>query len=327
MKGSMLYNSMSLISQLLDLNSVKDKCGVMNFRKTKASCQEARQMDMVLYLSSLGYESAQIRNNDYWYFSPLQQEKTPSFKVNRKLNRWYDHGMGKGGNLIDFAILYNNCTVGEFLKTLDTDSSFHQPIQTISQQPFQEPESPIKIVSEKSLTSFFLHRYLYQRRIPLDLAKQYCREVSYELYNKQYFAIGFKNNSRGYELRNAFFKGCSAPKDITTFEFGGKEIAVFEGFFDFLSFMALTQNNDQIQSDFIVLNSVSLFEKARPFMEQHEVINLYFDQDKTGQNYTRYALSLSQKYKDKSNLYRPYKDLNDWLMNIGKLQKVPDRQQ
>lgn len=299
----------------------------MNFRKTKASCLEARQMDMVSYLSSLGYEPDKIRNNDYWYFSPLRQEKTPSFKVSRKLNRWYDHGMGKGGNLIDFAILFNNCTVGEFLKILDTDFSFHQPTQKITQKPFQEPESPIKVVSEKPVTSFFLHRYLYQRRIPLDLAKQYCREASYELYNRQYFAIAFKNNSGGYELRNAFFKGSSAPKDITTFEIGAKEICVFEGFFDFLSFMAVTQNSGQIQSDFIVLNSVSLFEKARPFMERHEVINLYFDQDKTGQNYTRYALSLSQKYKDKSNLYQDYKDLNEWIMNIGKLQKIPDRQE
>jgi len=299
----------------------------MNFRKTKASCLEARQMDMVLYLSSLGYEPAKIRNNDYWYLSPLRQERTPSFKVSRKLNRWYDHGTGKGGNLIDFAILYNNCTVGEFLKTLDTDPSFHQPIKTICSQPFQESESPIKIVSEKSLTSFFLHRYLYQRRIPVEVAKQYCREVVYELYNRQYFAIGFKNKSGGYELRNAFFKGSSAPKDITTFEIGAKEICVFEGFFDFLSFIAVTQNSVQIQSNFIVLNSVSMFEKARPFMEQHEIINLYFDQDKTGQNYTRYALSLSQKYKDKSNLYQHYKDLNEWIMNIGKLQKIPDRQE
>ena len=293
----------------------------MNFRKTKASCKEARQMDMVLYLSTLGYEPAKIRSNDCWYFSPLRQEKTPSFKVSRKLNRWYDHGIGKGGNLIDFAILYNDCTVGEFLKILDTDSSFHQPIKTIGSQLFQEPHSRIKIVSAKPLTSFFLHRYSYQRRIPVEIAKQYCREVTYELYNRQYFAIGFKNNSGGQELRNAFFKGSSAPKDVTTFGIGAKEIGVFEGLFDFLSFMAVTQDGGQIQSDFIVLNSVSLFEKARPFMEQHDTIRLYLDRDKTGQNYSQYALSLSNKYKDESGLYRHYKDLNDWTINFGKCQR------
>ncbi len=98
-------------------------------------------------------------------------------------------------------------------------------------------------------------------------------------------------------------------------------VVVFEGFFDFLSFMAMGQNQEQIQSDFLVLNSASFFEKARPFMEKHEVINLYLDHDRTGQNCTRYASSLSEKYKDKSGLYQNYKDLNDWMMNIGKLNR------
>ena len=65
----------------------------------------------------------------------------------------------------------------------------------------------------------------------------------------------------------------------------------------------------------------SLFEKARPFMEQHEIIRLYLDRDTTGQNYSHYALSLSNKYKDESKLYKHYKDFNDWMMNIGKFEK------
>lgn len=286
-----------------------------------ASCEEARQMDIVSYLSSLGYEPAKIRNFNYWYHSPLRDEKTPSFKVNRKLNKWYDHGIGKGGNLIDFAILHNNCTVGEFLKTLGHNFSFHPPISATLKEEPKDSESTLKIAKECSLTSFALHRYLYQRRIPIELAKQFCREVNFELCGRKYFAIGFKNDAGGYELRNSFFKGSSAPKDITTLNNNTKKVAVFEGFFDLLSFIAISGNNNQIKSDFIVLNSVSFFEKARPIMEQYEVIDLYLDHDKTGQNCSQYALSLSAKYKDKSGLYRNYKDLNDWMMNIGKLNR------
>lgn len=290
----------------------------MNFRKTKASCSEARQMDIVSYLSSLGYEPARVKNSDYWYHSPLRKEKTPSFKVNRKLNRWYDHGIGKGGNLIDFAILYNNCTVGEFLEHLGGNLSFHRPFSKSSQREHQDDSTPIKIISEGPLVSLALCRYLYQRRVPTEVAKRFCKEVVYELAARQYYAIGFKNNSGGYELRNSIFKGSSAPKDITLFENSTQEIAVFEGFFDFLSFMAITQNETVMRSSFLVLNSLSFFEKARPSMERHEVINLYLDRDRTGQNCTRYALSLCRKYKDDSNLYQPYKDLNEWIMNIGK---------
>jgi len=59
----------------------------------KLMSAEAKQIDMVDYLSALGHRPQKVRNSDYWYLSPL---------VNRSLNIWYDHGIGKGGNLIDF---------------------------------------------------------------------------------------------------------------------------------------------------------------------------------------------------------------------------------
>src|SRR5580765_8317906 len=89
--------------------------------------ENARQIDLVNYLESLDHHPQKVRGNDYWYLSPLRNEKTPSFKVNRKLNLWYDHGLGKGGNIIDFAVLYHNCTIGEFLQKVSSDFSFHQP--------------------------------------------------------------------------------------------------------------------------------------------------------------------------------------------------------
>ena len=76
---------------------------------------EAKQIDLVDYLSALGQRPQKVRNNDYWYLSPLRTENTPSFKVNRTRNVWYDHGIGKGGNLIDFGIIYFNCSVAAFV--------------------------------------------------------------------------------------------------------------------------------------------------------------------------------------------------------------------
>lgn len=291
----------------------------MDFRKQRLSIQQIKEMDMVDYLSKLGYKPAKIRNADFWYLSPLRNEKTPSFKVNRKLNRWYDHGLGKGGNLIDFAILHQNCTIGEFLQKLNDDFSFHQPV--FHQHSKLKTEKKLNVLQEFSISSFALLRYLEQRRIPIDIADQFCREVRYQLNDKIYYGIGFKNDSGGYEIRNPFFKTSSSPKDITTIKNKSKEAVVFEGFFDFLSFMAVHENQATNESNFVILNSVSFFEKARPFMEQHEIIRLYLDRDATGQNYSHYALSLSNKYKDESKLYEHHKDFNDWIMNIGKSQK------
>ena len=258
---------------------------VMNVSGQRFSIEEARQTDMVDYLSKLGYEPAKVRGIDYWYLSPLREERTPSFKINRKLNRWYDHGLGKGGNIIDFAILYNNCTVGEFLHQLSGNLSFQKPpFKQLDKQGDSEPKSKIIILQEKALSSFCLLRCLHQRRLLMDLVESYCREVRYELYGKKYFGIGFKNNSGGYEIRNPYFKASSSPKDIITFNNGAKEVSVFEGFTDFLSFTAIHKNQPQIPSDFVILNSVSFFEKAHSFMKEHECIRLYLDRDAAGQN-------------------------------------------
>ena len=81
---------------------------------------------MVQYLSRLGFEPKKIYRQDYWYLSPLRDEKTASFKINREKNCWFDFGIGKGGNIIDFAILYHDCTVSEFLKMVQDDFYFHQ---------------------------------------------------------------------------------------------------------------------------------------------------------------------------------------------------------
>ena len=89
----------------------------MDFRKQRLSISDAKEIDMVDYLSGLGHQPATIRNSDYWYCSPLRNEKKPSFKINRKINCWYDHGLGKGGTIIDFGIRFHGCSVGEFLQT------------------------------------------------------------------------------------------------------------------------------------------------------------------------------------------------------------------
>ncbi|SDW52291.1 CHC2 zinc finger [Hydrobacter penzbergensis] len=297
----------------------------MDFRSNRLTVSEAKEMDMVRFLSDLGHEPSKIRNNDYWYLSPLRDEKTPSFKVNRKLNRWYDHGLGKGGNLVDFAILYHGCTVAELLQNLSGNFSFQKPF---TRQPLQEsePENKIKILRDFVLSSYALLRYLQQRRIPVDIADRYCREVRYELNEKVYYGIGFKNDLGGFEIRNPYFKASSSPKGITTFDNSANEVIVFEGFTDFLSFKAIHKHEPEDRFDFVVLNSVSFFETARLFMEKHNAISLYLDRDTTGQNCSRYALYLSSKYKDENSLYQNHKDFNDWVVNIGKPQKKNHKQ-
>ncbi|MEP7376795.1 MAG: toprim domain-containing protein [Chitinophagaceae bacterium] len=298
----------------------------MKNNKNVLTCEQVKQIDMVDYLASLGYHPSTIRNNDYWYLSPLRLEKTASFKINRKLNSWYDHGLGKGGNLIDFGIQYHLCSVKDFLLQIGNKSFPQQPLplsKTIDQP---KPESQIKVLAERPLVSLPLIRYLTQRRISLAVANTYCREINFELNGKAYHAIGFANGEEGYELRNAWFKGSSSPKAITFIGNNSKVLSVFEGFFDFLSYQTIHQNQELQDSNFLILNSTSFFEKSRPVMEEHKHIKLFLDRDATGQNCIRRALAWSKKYNDESELYTGYKDLNEWAQQIGKKQNSSMKQ-
>jgi hypothetical protein len=286
------------------------------------SIQEAKQIDIVDYLEKLGHQPQKIRNNDYWYLSPLRDEKEPSFKVNRTLNVWFDHGIGKGGNMIDFGILFHQCSVAELLQKLQDIFYFHQQTLTV-QQPLSDAQKPrealepkIKVIAAKPLTHPSLCRYVIDRKIPLKIAKKYCQEVEFELYDKRFFAIGFENKSGGFELRNERFKGSSAPKDVTMIEqINCLNIAVFEGFFSFLSHQTLQQNKLTELTNFLVLNSLSFFEKSRSIMEQHYKIYLHLDRDNAGLKHTQEALKLNEKYIDQSHLYKHCKDLNEYLVD------------
>src|SRR5690554_527979 len=125
----------------------------MEKRETRIGCREAREIDMISYLSGLGHEPSCIKGVDFWYRSPLREENTASFKINRKLNRWFDFGTGKGGNLIDFAIEYHGCTVGEFLTSLQGTLSFHRPpsLMTPRLQTGNAAKEGIEVLNVKTL--------------------------------------------------------------------------------------------------------------------------------------------------------------------------------
>jgi len=300
------------------------------------NCAEANQIDMVDYLYSIGHQPQKIRNNDYWYLSPLRDEKKASFKVNRNKNAWYDHGLGKGGDVIEFAVQLFNCNISEALEKISSfhpqkhllhpseKTSLHRHRNLVVNSIHDTPGTAIKITATKQpITDFFLSCYLKKRRINQTIANKYCSEISFELNDKIYKAIGFKNTAGGYELRSEFFKGSFSPKYVTYSNHkNAKSVTVFEGFFDFLSYQTIHQNLEQELTNFLVLNSLAFFERSLLLMEKHDNIHLYLDHDEAGRKCTQLAQKRSEKFRDESKLYKGYKDLNEWLMNFGKVQRL-----
>ena len=275
-----------------------------------------KQLDIVDYLAKLGHSPVKANGHNYWYLSPLRLEKEASFKVDKKLNAWYDHGIGKGGNLVDFGILYYKCSVKEFLqKMLVDDFSFHQQTPVKSQEK-EEHENKIIITGSYPIKNMALAYYLQERKIPLEVARLYCSEVHYQLNNKEYYAIGFANDSGGFELRNKYFKGGSSPKDSTLIRNeGAEELTVVEGFFSFLSYQSINKTQAQPVTDFLVLNSLSFVQKNIDRMQSYPSTKLMLDNDLAGDNATAKLLAISPAIKDERKLYQGRKDLNDLLMH------------
>lgn len=276
--------------------------------------KEANALDMVHYLSSRGFEPAKRKGNNYWYLSPFRDETDPSFKVNRNRNQWYDFGLGKGGNLLDFILLLDGCSIPEVLQRLKQGN----PLPITRTESISAEAPAIEILSVHEVSSPALIRYCQYRRITTDIAYQYLKEVRYKNGQKIYYALGFKNDMGGFELRAPYFKGSSHPKSPTIFNNNSAEVAVFEGFFDFLSYQTIHDKQWSPVRDFLVLNSTAFFEAQLPIMQEYRQAHLYMDNDKTGTKYTKLALAKSPgQFVDARTLYAGYKDLSDWHQHIG----------
>jgi hypothetical protein len=238
--------------------------------------------------------------------------------------------------VVEFTVQFFNCKVSEALQKIASSQqkkNLLHPSEKTSLHKHQilrvnsiddTTETSIKITAAKQpITDFFLSCYLKKRRINQSIANKYCSEISFELNDKIYKAIGFKNAAGGHELRNEFFKGSSSPKYVTYLSNkNANSITVFEGFFDFLSYQTIHQNLEQEPTNFLVLNSLAFFARSLLLMEKHDNIHLYLDHDEAGRKCTQLAQKRSEKFHDESKLYKGYKDLNEWLINFGKVQKL-----
>lgn len=232
------------------------------------SFSEAKRIPIVDYLLEAGFEAARIKGNDYWYYSPFRHERTPSLKVNAKLNVWYDHGSGEGGTIIDIGMRIHQCSRIEFLEKLSR-GNYSSSIQRKARTEDVE-ESKLEIINSKELGSDTLLGYLKSRGIKTHFGQQHCREVEFKIGSKNYEAIGFLNRSGGFELRNRWFKGSSSPKDISLIDNESDHLCVTEGFIDFLSLLTLNQRRNielPVNSNFLILYSLSFIGRSLPVLE------------------------------------------------------------
>ena len=277
-----------------------------------------KQIKLQDFLAAIGCKPVKQYGVNLMYLSPLRAEKHASFKVNTELNKWYDFGIGRGGNIIALAeLFYNSSDVSYLIHQIERNapSSVSGSLPTV--KPIT-PQNSFEHLQVLPITHPALIKYLEERCIDIETARTVCKELHFDTRGKHYFGIGFPNIAGGYEIRNPFFKGCIAPKDISHFyaEEPKKVCFLFEGFMDFLSFMTLRrkENNGLKRQDYLVLNSVSNIQKALEPLSHYENVQCFLDTDEAGRNaYLQLSKELRKPITDASTLYNGYKDLNEYL--------------
>ena len=219
------------------------------------------------------------------------------------------------------AELYHTEDVTCLLKRIEERTPYIRPA-SFSFGKQQSDNRTYRVLRVGELSSPALIAYLQERGIDIELAKRECKELRFENADKPYFAIGFPNMARGYEVRNRYFKGCVAPKDITHIRQQKEPRTVcylFEGFMDYLSFLTIrVKNNPQHPrlnaQDYVILNSVSNLSKAESILATYTRIGCFLDNDTAGRNaYANLQRMLGDRLQDMSVHYAGYNDLNEYL--------------
>ena len=275
------------------------------------------------YLEWLDHKPNSKKGRELWYEAFWRDgDNQKNVHVDTLHNRWYDYKEGVGGGIIDLAMKINHCNKHQALLELSklAENKNYKPAEPEKYQPnldrYDKTESGIIVREVRDVYYYPIKNYIQERGISLEVANRYCKEIRYSFGSdgSLAFGLGFPLSNGGWAIRNKNFKGCTR-QDISVFKHGNPDdsVLVFEGFFDFLSFVELYGNPTLF---IICLNSVSNIKKAYPYFERTKRIYLCLDNDETGhKTVADISATYPDKVIDKSGHYSPFKDFNEYLMN------------
>lgn len=188
-----------------------------------------------------------------------------------------------------------------------------------------KPNISLVLKSKKNIKHFGLIRFLESRGIPLNLAKQYFKElhVQEKETGKSFLALGFPSEEGGFELINPFFNGHVGAEGISFIRGAVPKpevIHVYKNALDFLS--VITQlNGKRPKGDSIILHSWSCMKKTLPYIQHYgyRYCFTWFENNEAGLKAggmlsELFTSETSLKQVNMNKVYQPYQDVNTWHM-------------
>ena len=142
---------------------------------------QIKQIDLVDFLRAIGFSPTKESAKSAWYHAPYREDRTPSFKVNKDKNMWYDFETAQSGDIIDLAaLLYQSKDVSRLLKLIEGAAPALAPrIRTPISLNGERLTDQFKNVKVMDLNHEALKSYLQSRGIDLGIGKCECKEVHY----------------------------------------------------------------------------------------------------------------------------------------------------
>ncbi len=287
----------------------------------KMNCKEINNLNPIEVLEKVGVKPYLINGNEALFCAPYRTDNTPSLSYNLDKGVWLDFATGQSGKMVDLLVLlYQVNSISEMLSRFNKEyGSASFSFSKLKEKKVKSANPhPIKVISIEKVKTLVLTEYLKKRGLSRETWEPYLKEIVLQKSQKTFYNLAFKNDSGGYELRNPAMKNgiCIGTKDITTFNRTTSTLLIFEGFFDFLSYIELGHYTDQ---SIIVLNSVVNTSKAAQkieieFSDPNQKIFLYLDNDQAGKLNTNVLTSQFKNIENRSDRYIKFKDLNEYLI-------------
>ena len=280
------------------------------------SFEQLNRIDLVDFLTTIGIQPKKRKAHRYYYLSPLAGHPIhrPTFIVNRHLNRWRETSTNQVGSLADLAVRLYNCTIGELTGIL---RSALPPVQQIHAAKSSNGIPLVTLQQTHPVRSSYLERFLWERRIPLHVARQYCLEAWYNRKNQLYHALAFCNDTGGWELFDSNRHYRVAPCGPRLISHQSVSVAIFRHVLDQLTYVALFGGPDHQLPDLLVLNAPIPFPAVHEIIQTYHHIHLFLPNDATGTAFSIQAARSLKNCHDHQPLYRGYPTLNDWICRVG----------
>lgn len=323
---------------------------------------QAKQIPLQKLVEHFGGKFSHSRKpHETWWYSPFRpEERTASFKIDEKTNKWHDFARiekhDAHGDILDLWTDFNNLSRRDsdaIKQALQALKSFGGSVSAIDKKPYDtnlehqthraqpEEHTRYKLVKQPSrIWMDSLKQEIGRHGLSLVTVQDSLKQVSIldTKTKKTYNGFAFENDKGGYEIsipnpkKGESFKTTIKPKGITCYlPDRCTSVCVYEGFWDFYTWVHV--NKGLGNDGHIILNSTTnAYEAMQKLIARKETVThvfLFMDNDKTGEKALHQIASELEPHGfaigSMNHLYEDYKDLNEAWIKEKNSNKITNR--